>query len=462
MFGTFKFNEKTRLSDAIDGLDSRSYTRTACDFCRLKKLRCSGEMKSCERCQATSTPCTYTLSSGTGRGKKRVRRQHYSDSTIGCFPVETERSDDTGLARQRGSGANQESGQPSTSRRSEPSKFTKAAPPPESGDASATSMANSATWPDSGPDFSGVLAFADDGDFMGMDDNLDLSEEMLLSENDSRMWDASPLHSREYLSGLSESTHAQVGEKPKTSREGSGLSADRPLTSREPDFGNIVNELRDHSGSNSTSASIASSSTCGCLSNVARLFETVVSRTANCQGQSIDMLMIDLEDGVAGCKKVLVCSDCTSCSDNPTLVAMVGSHLVGLWDAITHRIIACQRQDRSDSSSKASFDQQDEAQSFQPSPQTFRYGRYAVQSPEMKCHLLNNLIQLHFNNLNELLSYLKIAVRQKPSALEIVEQAATKAARISWAMRREVAGPRSDDQFITKNALITGTGTTRS
>lgn len=174
------------------------------------------------------------------------------------------------------------------------------------------------------------------------------------------------------------------------------------------------------------------------------------------------MLLIDLEDGVAGCKKVLVCAECTACSDNPTLVAMVGSHLVGLWDAITHRIMVCQRQNRRGSVSKGSSEQQGETQIPQPSPQMFQYGRYTVQSPEMKCHLLNNLIQLHFNNLSELLSYLKIAVCQKPSALEIVEQAATKAARVGWALRREVSGPRSDDQFISQKGIITGAGTAHS
>lgn len=80
----------------------------------------------------------------------------------------------------------------------------------------------------------------------------------------------------------------------------------------------------------------------------------------------------------------------------------------------------------------------------------------------MKCHLLNNLVQLHFNNLNELLSYLKISVHQKPGAMEIVEQAVTKAARISWAMRRQVAEPRLSEQFISKKSMITGTGNVQS
>lgn len=217
-------------------------------------------MVSCERCQATSTPCTYTLSSGTGRGKKRVRRQPFSDSAVGCFPVEAEQSDDGSLTRQGGAGVDKEHSQRLAARRAESSKYHTMVPlPPEHGDSSATSIVDSAPWPVSGTRFSGILAFADDGDFLDMGESIDLSEgkfnttrkqvslgycyftklnvvspgshvvDMLISENDSRLWDASPLQSREYLSGLSDTARTHLGEKPKENGEGSGLSTDRLL-----------------------------------------------------------------------------------------------------------------------------------------------------------------------------------------------------------------------------------------
>ncbi|KAI1811934.1 hypothetical protein GGS20DRAFT_587999 [Poronia punctata] len=443
MFGTFKFNEKTRLSDNIDGIDSRSYIRT---------LRCDGERKSCERCLATSTPCTYTLSSGPGRSKKRVRRHLFSDAAIGCFPVETERADDDNTARQRSAGVNQESARAPTTRPSDTSKKDRTVAPisPESSGPPATSTADS-VWPESGTDLSGMLAFADEGDFLALGDNSDLSEESFLSGHDPRAWD--PFLARDYLPGLPR------GAPPASD---AGRSLTRMLQIEESKSGKLASGPGpwDHGRSDSMAGSLPSSATCGCLSNVAQLFETIVSRTASYAEQSIDMLMIDLDDGVSGCKKVLVCGECTACSDNPTLLATVGSHLVGLWDGITSRIVACQRQSRASTGSQNSPEPQDETEVS--SAQTFRYGRYAVQSAEMKCHLLNNLIQLHFDHINELLSYMKIAVRQNPSAVEIVERAAAKATRIGLEMRREVGGPRSDDKFIRKESISTRDYTTHS
>ncbi|KAI1827687.1 hypothetical protein F4861DRAFT_330236 [Xylaria intraflava] len=262
MFGTFKFNEKTRLSDATDGIDSRTYTRTACDFCRLKKLRCSGDMKSCERCQATSTPCTYTLSSGNGKGRKRVRRQPFSDSAVGCFPVEPERSDDGNSARRRGDGASRAPSQSSATKKTESPKYhTAVSLPPEAGDSAATSTADSVPWQNSRTDLSSILAFPDDGDYLGMDDSLDLVEAMLIPENDQRPWDTSPLQSRDYIPGLSDDARIHLGEKPKADGDGSGRCADGLLTDREPAFVETTNEVREHSGSGSISVAAASPST---------------------------------------------------------------------------------------------------------------------------------------------------------------------------------------------------------
>ncbi|GAW15905.1 hypothetical protein ANO14919_053270 [Xylariales sp. No.14919] len=455
MFGIFKFNEDTRnhecirLSDAsvsTDGIDTRTYSRTACDFCRLKKLRCSGEKKSCDRCQATSTPCTYTLTSGAGPGKKRHRLTSDPDLGVGCFRVAEPR--ESGIAADEGRAVGDGRRQEEEAKGTGVGKDTVAFPTQGNRNSSIISSAKPGLWPDTEFELSNTLAFSDASeiDLFGANDALDLSK---------GFWDASPLQNYDYLTRENIArARARAEEKMPSSPDDSGINLDKFPTRRESRVDFPANERRNYADIGSASSSSLSYSIgCGCLPSMAQLLETVAQQTSNSQKQPIDTLFIGLEDSIAGCRKLLSCTECTACSDNSILLATVGARLGDAWDALATRFLQCQESSQSDGSKDSSEQQWEPRLDPHGSSGTFRYGRYSVQCPLMKSQLLSNLVQLHFQSLNELLMALKAAVRHKESALEIVVGAITKVEAISWAMRKEVGRRRVDVQPLSaKNA----------
>ncbi|GAB7364388.1 hypothetical protein MBLNU230_g4931t1 [Neophaeotheca triangularis] len=49
--------------------------RAACDECRTKKLKCTGEQPACARCVREELPCVYSVQKRMGRPKKRARSE---------------------------------------------------------------------------------------------------------------------------------------------------------------------------------------------------------------------------------------------------------------------------------------------------------------------------------------------------------------------------------------------------
>ncbi|KAI0406738.1 hypothetical protein F4802DRAFT_93394 [Xylaria palmicola] len=448
MFGIFKFNgdardhECIRLSDAsvsTDGIDTRTYSRTACDFCRLKKLRCSGEKKSCDRCQATSTPCTYTLTSGAGPGKKRHRRTSDPDLGVGCFRVAEPR--ESGIVADGGSAAGDEHRREEEAKGAGAGKDTVTFPTQSHRNASVISSAKPGMWSDADFDLSSTLAFPDAGDIdlFGAHDGLDLSK---------GFWDTSPMQNYDWLSRENiRRARARAQERMPSSPDDSGINMDAVPTRRESRADFSLNERRTYADMGSaSSSSLSYAMGCGCLLSMAQLLETVAQQTSSSQKQPIDTLFIGLEDSITGCRRLLSCTECTACSDNSILLATVGARLGDAWDALATRFLQCQESSHSDGL-RDSLEQQWEPRADSHwSAGTFRYGRYSVHCPQMKTHLLSNLVQLHYQSLNDLLMDLRAAVRHKESALEIVAGAITKVEAISWSMRKEVGRRRADAQ----------------
>lgn len=48
---------------------------SACDECRKRKLKCSGDAFGCDRCQREGLSCMYSLRQAMGRPKKRARHE---------------------------------------------------------------------------------------------------------------------------------------------------------------------------------------------------------------------------------------------------------------------------------------------------------------------------------------------------------------------------------------------------
>ncbi|KAI0474766.1 hypothetical protein F4859DRAFT_481910 [Xylaria cf. heliscus] len=84
MLQTWRLNSKgdheTHQRQAFDPETARPIVQQACNSCRVKKLRCSGEKSGCFRCQTLSQDCIYAQN--TTRGSARTRKNKESISKI--------------------------------------------------------------------------------------------------------------------------------------------------------------------------------------------------------------------------------------------------------------------------------------------------------------------------------------------------------------------------------------------
>ncbi|KAI0163978.1 hypothetical protein GGR57DRAFT_516324 [Xylariaceae sp. FL1272] len=62
---------ETHPQQSFDPETARPVAQQACDSCRIKKLRCSGQKAGCSRCHALSQKCVYAEPGTRGRGRKR-------------------------------------------------------------------------------------------------------------------------------------------------------------------------------------------------------------------------------------------------------------------------------------------------------------------------------------------------------------------------------------------------------
>ena len=70
-------NPRTRAAQTTDDLPSKKHA--ACDECRKRKLKCSGEPTGCTRCLKNSLDCLYSVQKQMGRPKKRQKTNDSAD-----------------------------------------------------------------------------------------------------------------------------------------------------------------------------------------------------------------------------------------------------------------------------------------------------------------------------------------------------------------------------------------------
>lgn len=81
MFGTLRYNSRRGDTEFVDctneflphDADRQATSHLACDTCRMRKLKCSGQKTGCDRCRVTSTSCMYTAA-GEGTSGRRQQR----------------------------------------------------------------------------------------------------------------------------------------------------------------------------------------------------------------------------------------------------------------------------------------------------------------------------------------------------------------------------------------------------
>ncbi|KPI38789.1 uncharacterized protein AB675_5873 [Cyphellophora attinorum] len=65
---------------ALDSTAGGAKVHAACDECRKRKLKCSGEPVGCTRCTKYSIPCIYSVQKQMGRPKKRQRQDDEAEA----------------------------------------------------------------------------------------------------------------------------------------------------------------------------------------------------------------------------------------------------------------------------------------------------------------------------------------------------------------------------------------------
>ncbi|KAF2113822.1 hypothetical protein BDV96DRAFT_118214 [Lophiotrema nucula] len=74
MFGVLQYDTRDNDIKFIERTGSvESVGHSACEFCRHKKLRCSGDSSGCERCKALSRKCIYPETNNNKTAKKHKR-----------------------------------------------------------------------------------------------------------------------------------------------------------------------------------------------------------------------------------------------------------------------------------------------------------------------------------------------------------------------------------------------------
>ncbi|GAW16150.1 hypothetical protein ANO14919_055730 [Xylariales sp. No.14919] len=85
MLQTWRLNAKdqneTHQRQAFDPETARPIVQQACNSCRVKKLRCSGEKTGCFRCQTLSQDCVYAQNTTRGSARSRKNKESISKAS---------------------------------------------------------------------------------------------------------------------------------------------------------------------------------------------------------------------------------------------------------------------------------------------------------------------------------------------------------------------------------------------
>lgn len=74
----------TERRDGFDPASGRTLSVRACNHCRVKKLKCTGNRSGCQRCKDLSRTCSYGQQGTGSQHRQRSRRSRQQDSTLGA------------------------------------------------------------------------------------------------------------------------------------------------------------------------------------------------------------------------------------------------------------------------------------------------------------------------------------------------------------------------------------------
>ncbi|KAE8366427.1 hypothetical protein BDV27DRAFT_91947 [Aspergillus caelatus] len=377
MFGAFRCSrDEQNTLEFVDlsgnsSVDARNYTVVACDQCRSRKVKCSGDRYGCQRCQATLTTCTYRSSIKATDQPSSQRRQSTSAPNSSSKPP----------AKRQQTRRNTDSRSATGDALSRPVDTNQQLPPADTKDGLWTPITSS------GP----VLhEFLHDWDDFHSKDSQSL--DLLQGESINAIPMESTLPDSHDTSSYSPSTTASIIDDDSPS----SLVIHPPTT---------VTSVDSHT---------SRSRGCGCIRSLADILE----RVSGDDGSNLDEvdhfddLLVYLRDGVETCKQVLPCKLCCVCTTNPMFVVTIFQQLATFAQSLCCQLVMYQHKGKTTSIHDVS-------------PLSDIYvGKYHVRAAALHLRLLFPIVSMHIRDLKQILELLQNDIIKGTKAYKSLRAAA--------------------------------------
>ncbi|KAF2654191.1 hypothetical protein K491DRAFT_759143 [Lophiostoma macrostomum CBS 122681] len=394
MFSSFRVPSSTRpanpdslkTSTSQEQIDARGYTRVACNLCRARKLKCSGEKDSCTRCQATGNLCIYPEKL---RGSEPTRKR-----ALRISPTSYNSNSET--------------------RTTSPKSW-----PEESDDEVHRSMPRQ-----------NQQSHLQIGKTTNVEDAEDWMQDLLSSASSYRMdtlpfevgrtWDDTTIDlsvTDPAMFDLDDCT-TDLDLETFTVRHDllEGNDLDYPMKSSEAVSPSTPPPSPPE---NQHPVPPATMKGCHCLSSMVQLLENIGLKRAIPEMTGIDGFLECLNRGTRACGGVLKCTRCCLCLESSMLLATVVQQLGNICFDIT---------DLSSTEGRSMTGNMDpKSDKGGTLDGAIWFGRYSIDVPKMRDTLTHSLIILHLRDLQSLLTQLKSKIGRKRGAWTLVVEAEEKA-----------------------------------
>ncbi|PLN80599.1 hypothetical protein BDW42DRAFT_201160 [Aspergillus taichungensis] len=417
MFGTIRYNKDTKdyehlnLSTQPPGQDARGYTLVACDRCRTRKLKCTGEEEGCDRCRSAFTSCQYTMNTPNRTHQARPSKYRSSKSSETSI-MNAQRPDHAASHLQSHTPEEPSTNQPCASVYPASSGVEVLPPAPEN-----TLLSPETLLPQT-PDATGnpTVCDLDTSPLCNFDAPGPLGlEDIIVPQLDAYLAGTADME----LSGTDAKSLMIPSQPPMT--DASFLVAGGSDTSANPVSAHIPT-LR---GLNRTLD-------CDCLPKLVELLERLGVQQVDRTG--VDTHLLCLRSAVCICNKTISCSTCTACFDNPILLATIAQNLATIAEHVYHSCIHL----RNHQPPSQTFGEKDilwgNGRIGEDLENAIWLGRYRVESPKLRNTLVCDASSVHLAELNRMLESLKSRLLPNRVAVAHVSQAAESVSRICLAL----------------------------
>ncbi|KAJ3497673.1 hypothetical protein NLG97_g1722 [Lecanicillium saksenae] len=405
MFTAFRLDEPSGEQEGIVGYASTAspshaqFSRTACDICRAKKLKCRGTGEICEECIASSNVCTYTFSSGIGPGKKRRRKVVDSKAKATAWGSHLNSShgsssaaqdvDETVDLRHAQKNNNREHPLDTPNETLQTSFDLPFMPTNTVATSNDISKDQDGHWADitlTGSAFaicpgkhhskvSGVFArqqvhanTPDPGGRLVNNSQIWLPDQGVLQQFDGSP--ASGVFSKQ-LAAPDPTVPPSSQSHIVTPMPGNGSTAGPNHVFHTPIF----------------STSDRQDCSCNLLPDLPNIGP---QRNTDINSNPTDTLFLFVENGMEKLSTIIACSHCNFHDENPMLMVTSVNHLAIALSELVHRLTHCQSADTA--------------------PSVFQFGRYSVTKTKMRTSLLASMIELHVGALSRLIGRVETSI----------------------------------------------------